>query len=99
MIGEQINGAAVHLAPGHHDHLEISGDETAVVVYNMYPSQECAWRGRGYTVGSTLAMAFVPTEAAVDGAEVTATTQDGASHAGKICLCAPYDPDTTRIEV
>ncbi len=33
-------GAAVCLAPGHHDHLENGGDETAFFVYHMYPSQE-----------------------------------------------------------
>ena len=41
----------------------------------------------------------VPTETAVDGAEVTATIHDGASHAEKICLSAPYDPDRSRIKV
>jgi mannose-6-phosphate isomerase-like protein (cupin superfamily) len=31
---------AVYLAPGHHYHLRNNGSETAVIVYNMYPSQE-----------------------------------------------------------
>lgn len=31
---------AVYLAPGHHYHLKNNGSETAVIVYNMHPSQE-----------------------------------------------------------
>ena len=53
----------------------------------------------GYTLQSTLAMTYAPTKAAVDSTEVTITTQDGASHAGKICIAPPYDPDRSRIKV
>ncbi len=45
------------------------------------------------------AIATCPTVTAVDDAEVTATIHDGASHAGKICLSTPYDPDRSRIKV
>ena len=54
---------------------------------------------KGYSLGATLAMAYVPGEAALDGAEATITTQDGASHVGHICLTPPYDPDRSRIKV
>jgi aminomethyltransferase len=51
---------------------------------------------RGYTVGRTLAMAYVPPALAVDGQTVVVAGVDGDLPA-VVSLRAPYDPDGLRV--
>jgi aminomethyltransferase len=50
----------------------------------------------GYSVGHTLAMAYVTTAAAIDGASVAVSGTDGARWPGVLSLRAIYDPEGTR---
>lgn len=52
---------------------------------------------KGYTVGAALAMTYLPSAHAVDGAAVMVRTKAGASAAARVMLQAPYDPERKRL--
>ncbi|MDI9409297.1 MAG: glycine cleavage system aminomethyltransferase GcvT [Candidatus Pacebacteria bacterium] len=53
----------------------------------------------GHYLGKSIAMGYVATDAAVDGAAVTLKGKDGKQVAAVVTLKAPLDPDMTRIKV
>ena len=52
---------------------------------------------KGHTVGATLAMTYLPSPCAVDGAAVTVRSKAGTSAEAQVMSRAPYDPERKRL--
>jgi glycine cleavage system aminomethyltransferase T len=54
---------------------------------------------KGYHLGRSLALGYIPPDLAVAGTKVTVTPKAGGAGAtGEILLKAPYDPEMTRLK-